>query len=49
MYLSIFYSGPTTNMTKDHPAKGIGPTTNTTKDHPAKGNNYIYKEGPSGT
>ena len=34
MYLSIFYSGP---------------TTNTTKDHPVKGNNYIYKEGPSGT
>ena len=22
MYLSIFYSGPTTNTTKDHPAKG---------------------------
>ena len=36
MYLSIFYSGPTTNTTE----------TEMTKDHPAKGNNYIYKEGP---
>ena len=36
MYLSIFYSGPTTNTTD----------TETTKDHPAKGNNYFYKEAP---
>ena len=35
----LFYSGATTNTTE----------TETTKQHPAEGNNYIYKEGPSGT